>query len=190
MIDTARPERVVAETIKTLGQILADKLGYTENVSAWFPMAVVVYQDPNEPPKKKPHRRPKYVQGPKHRMLAVQPRCLFISHEDYTVWITVDSSYANWYVHGEGDTRQLEYVLQELWKDGPWTIIHGPWIEDASKRTAMTRAKWDSSTGSTRSTLHPDDLEMSRVTSTPNSSKKTPTFGDLSSMGKPSRRKT
>lgn len=190
MIMPATDATVVRQNIDFMGGVLADSMGYVENPKAWFPGATRVWVDANEP-KRKVVRLPKFVQPPAHRMIVAQPRQLIVTHEDYGCWFTIDSSYRHWTVYCAGDPRALEYVLQPIWETNElWRSTQDPWIEDAKKRQDMTRMKWAVSTGSTRTHLHPDSLETASDSSTPPTSKSVPTFGDLSSLAKPSRKKT
>jgi hypothetical protein len=189
MIHQANDFVVATETLHRLADELADILDYEHAPKADFPFATKVWVDPNQIPV--PNAKHKYVHGGRYRLLTVGPRQLMVAHEDYIVWVTVDSTYKQWMVYSNGNPNELERKLSVLWnrEDSAWKNIRSPWMADVANRGSMTRQKWAGSTKQTARRSHPDNLVTPPDSSTRKTTQTVPTFGDLSSLAKHSRRK-
>jgi hypothetical protein len=190
MIAPAPDHVIVSQTLYDLSEQLADVLDYQLAPYHQFPFADYVWVDPQQPERPK-HVKHKYVHGDPYRMIVKGPRHLFISHEDYLVWVEVDSTYKQWHVHTNGNPNNLERKLYALFdrEDSPWKDIRNPWMLDVQRRTSITRPKWGESTPRSQTHSHPDNLVTPSDSSTPKTLQIVPAFGDLSSLAKPSRRK-
>ena len=190
-METQAPDRVTADhMLFVMAKQLADVLDYEPVLGTTFPGADLSWVDPNQPPMPKVVRH-KYVHGPSYRYILKFPRHLTVTHEDYIVWVEVDSTYKQWHVHTNGNPNALERKLYALFdmEDSPWSDIRNPWMLDVQRRTSITRPTWDVSTRQTQTRSHPDSLETPQDSSTPKHSKIVPTFGDLSSLERRSSQK-
>lgn len=130
----------------------------------------------NIPPKRQPAKK-----------MILYPRGVTIYNPEYIIDIEADSTYEQWIVYSRGKIADVEKEIMPLLRrrEYPWNKIKMAWDNDLERRKGLVanavRGESSLSTPIHWSAQHHDRSD----TYTQQNSQKTPTFGDLTALSKP-----